>query len=669
MEMDILSSRLVPKTVPQLQILSLFTLNSSEYFKNVLYRSFSWIYSSSLHSLNANLVVQHNQGRGQTSEGPLSKSDGNTGCPPLESSLLTVDVTREGRLSYIAAADRYHSGATNSLSPVHTEQMASNAASFPSEESQTPPPKSCGSMRWDVTPVKGGNSFSKAGYYEENENKPKGKRSRYSPELKTSHRHHSSPKLHSYQRISSNPSKRRRRHTYSTSSSSLKEDGASCMFDSPDSSKVISQDYSASLFVSPISSSRDSSSTEYMSPSPNATHIKFSSSTPLSVRRPGSGNHGSSSSSRSWKSENYISQHRVQWMCKSKLGTPQYCRWRNPCKKLSESFPMSRSVEDSMYSSSSNDSSRGSTGCCGSSGSGNVSNNSHRVYSSYKNWKQLFQQRCSGLTNSFIDSHCHIDFLFNRLPFKGSFRKYREENADTFPANYAGCVAVFCEPKSFIPDGGLWRSLDNESDVWVAMGCHPKNVESFDSAAEKALSECIEQPKVVAVGEIGLDYSGRFWETAPLQKKVFIHQIKLALSVQKPLVIHCRDAQQDCLHILKKYVPVDYRIHCHCFTKSFKEAQEWLSYFPNLYIGLTPLVTYPSALEVHNTASKIPLNRLLLETDAPYFVPRLVPRGTMKFSHPGLAIAVAFEVAQLKNVVVDVVLKHCLQNTKTMYGI
>ncbi|CAI9737538.1 putative deoxyribonuclease TATDN2 [Octopus vulgaris] len=638
-----------------------FTLNSSEYFKNVLYRSFSWLYSNSIQSLSNNVLAQDIQRESTLSKGILDVyksgvnplSTGSSSCSASESSFFIVDVTQEGKLSYIPTPNYYYSDYINSLSPNHS-QMATKTPKFNRRKSLSSISKSSDSIEQDVTPVKS-DSFSKSGCCEENENIHKTKRSRYSLDVKNSHRHCSSPKLHSYKSIASSSPKRRRRHTYSTSSSFNKEERAHYRSDANWSKMLVSPNCNTSLFASPVTLPKDAS----RSLTPPQTQLNFLTSTPLSVKS-SMGNQTSDSTSKRWKFEKYLSQHKLERLSKSLSGTPQYYKWKKHSrKKLSEAFPFSRSLVDnhmSLYNTSSSSSSSSSS--CSSS-----------IPSYGKNWKKMFLDKCSNLANSFIDSHCHVDFLFNRLPFKGSFKKYRLDNADTFPANYGGCVAVFCEPKSFSPDGSLWKSLNNESEMWFAMGCHPKNVENFDSAAEKGLRECIEQPKVVAIGEIGLDYSGRFWETASLQKKVFIHQIKLALTVQKPLVIHCREAQDDCLQILKKYVPVDYRIHCHCFTKSFKYAKEWLSYFPNLFIGLTPLVTYPSALEVHNTAYHIPLDRLLLETDSPYFVPRLVPRGYMKFSHPGFAVAVAFEVAQLKDVLIDVVLKHCWQNTKKMYGI
>ena len=71
-----------------------------------------------------------------------------------------------------------------------------------------------------------------------------------------------------------------------------------------------------------------------------------------------------------------------------------------------------------------------------------------------------------------------------------------------------------------------------------------------------------------------------------------------------------------------QHVPTDHKIHCHCFTASYTSAVKWMSLFPNLFIGLTPLVTYRSAVETHDVATRMPLDKLLLETDAPYFLPR-----------------------------------------------
>ncbi|XP_041348731.1 uncharacterized protein LOC121368175 [Gigantopelta aegis] len=286
-------------------------------------------------------------------------------------------------------------------------------------------------------------------------------------------------------------------------------------------------------------------------------------------------------------------------------------------------------------------------------------------------WKERFKRKYFNFPVPFIDSHCHLDLLFERSGFTGTFDEYKQLHQDTFPENFFGCVAIFCNPASFVPEGGLWQylAMDYKSNVYLAMGCHPKNADKFNSVSYKNLKACLQHPRVVALGEIGLDYSGTFYQHEVEQKTVFIQQLNLALEVGKPIVIHCRDAEDDCLEIMQRIVPRNYKIHCHCFTGNYTSCKKWLNMFPNLYVGLTPVITYNTAKPAQEVAEFIPLERLLLETDAPYFVPNGVPRSRQHVSHPGMAITVAVEVANLRDVPVSMVLAHCYRNTKTLYGI
>ncbi|XP_052092716.1 uncharacterized protein LOC127729098 [Mytilus californianus] len=284
------------------------------------------------------------------------------------------------------------------------------------------------------------------------------------------------------------------------------------------------------------------------------------------------------------------------------------------------------------------------------------------------NWKIRFMENCRKHQGNYIDSHCHLDFLFTRTEFGGTWSKFKEVNSDTIPPNFEGCVAVFCHPSSFRSDG-LWNEIAKEKDVWITFGCHPKNATEFTDRTEMNLKFCLMNPKVVALGEIGLDYSGIFEKHKEVQQIVFRKQIQIALDMNKPLVIHCRDAEQDTLAILEEMVPKNYKIHCHCFTGNYESAKKWMDMFPNLFIGLTPLVTYKSATSTHEVARFIPLERLLLETDAPYFIPRKCPRKEFPHSHPGMAITVAEEVSYIKRCPISEVLYSCRQNTKLMYGI
>jgi len=105
-------------------------------------------------------------------------------------------------------------------------------------------------------------------------------------------------------------------------------------------------------------------------------------------------------------------------------------------------------------------------------------------------------------------------------------------------------------------------------------------------------------------------------------QKVFERQLQLAVSLKKPLVIHCREADEDLLNIMKKFVPSDYKIHRHCFTGSYPVIEPLLKHFPNMSVGFTAVLTYSSAWEARDALKQIPLERIIVETDAPYFLPR-----------------------------------------------
>ncbi|RUS75965.1 hypothetical protein EGW08_016272 [Elysia chlorotica] len=274
----------------------------------------------------------------------------------------------------------------------------------------------------------------------------------------------------------------------------------------------------------------------------------------------------------------------------------------------------------------------------------------------------------------FIDTHCHIDFLYSRLGtnFSTPFHTFRLKHPEFFPDTYEGCVAVFCNPKTFAypnPHNAVLKTVEKEDDVWLALGCHPKNAEEFEERHLHGLSLALESPKVVALGETGLDYSGHFGKSAETQKRVFKLQLELALKKKLPVVIHCRDADDDCLEILQSVLPKEHKIHAHCFTRGFAMAQRWMDAFPNLWLGFTPLITYRTATDAIESAANIPLNRLLLETDAPYFVPGSLRDTNVQFSYPGFALFTAERIAYLKGITVTEVLKACRKNTKDMYNI
>jgi len=278
-----------------------------------------------------------------------------------------------------------------------------------------------------------------------------------------------------------------------------------------------------------------------------------------------------------------------------------------------------------------------------------------------------------GSEQPFIDSHCHLDFLLDRSDYHDTFGQYMDDEKKFFPPNFDGCVTNFCNPETFyFKNAVTWlnRLRDSPVPVWQSWGCHPKKALLWTRETHVFLQDVATRSDVVSMGEIGLDYSlCPTDDVKAKQKKVFAEQCGLAVKAKKPLVIHCRDAQDDCLEVLKRYVPHEWKIHCHCFMEDWDDClNKWLNNFPNLYIGLT---NFRSANQ-QRVAMNIPLDRLLLETDAPYFVPRRLPKHSMiSMSSPGMALFTAASIAHVKGKSVSItdVLKQTKKNTQIMYDL
>ena len=156
------------------------------------------------------------------------------------------------------------------------------------------------------------------------------------------------------------------------------------------------------------------------------------------------------------------------------------------------------------------------------------------------------------------------------------------------------------------------------------------------------------------------------------QRRVFFDQLVLGLKYNLPLVLYIRDAEEDGYQILEAAgVPTNYQLHRHNFTGSWSTACAWLSRYPSSKIGVTGSITFNDSSPLQHTVRQIPLYRLLLATDAPYFLPVGVHKHLYKFSlsQPGHLIRVATKVAQLKNISVQDVLASNWRNVTEIYGI
>lgn len=198
--------------------------------------------------------------------------------------------------------------------------------------------------------------------------------------------------------------------------------------------------------------------------------------------------------------------------------------------------------------------------------------------------------------------------------------------------------------------------------VYAAVGMHPDEVGDLNEERFAFMKSQCQKEKVVAVGEIGLDY---YWdnESHDTQKKWFIRQLELARELDLPVIIHSRDAAPDTLEIMKEHAK-GLRGVIHCFSYSKELAREYVKM--GFYIGIGGVVTFKNGKKLKEIAEEIPLDRILLETDCPYLAP--VPfRGKRNSS---LYIPyIAQEIANLKGITYEEVVAQTEENGKRLFGI
>jgi TatD DNase family protein len=237
----------------------------------------------------------------------------------------------------------------------------------------------------------------------------------------------------------------------------------------------------------------------------------------------------------------------------------------------------------------------------------------------------------------FVDSHCHINFagLVERLD-------QLVENMRLNEVSHALCVSVDLETLPAVLD-----VAQRYPNIYASVGVHPDH----EDCAEPSVAELIElsqHPKVVAIGETGLDYyrlEGRTLEQMEWQRERFRTHIRAACAVDKPLIIHTRSSAQDTLRIMQEEGAARPGGVMHCFTESWEVAQAALAL--NFHISISGIVTFKSATALQDVVRRLPLERLLIETDSPYLAP--VPfRG--KTNEPAYVSHVGRFVAQLRDV-------------------
>ncbi|GEM79936.1 TatD family hydrolase [Vibrio superstes] len=252
----------------------------------------------------------------------------------------------------------------------------------------------------------------------------------------------------------------------------------------------------------------------------------------------------------------------------------------------------------------------------------------------------------------FVDSHCHLD----KLNYQDLHTGVADVIAKAEEANVKQLLSVGVTLDAFPK---MMELITPFPQVHASAGVHPLDVESaFDL---EQLASFARHEKVVAIGETGLDFHYKP-ETKNLQIERFEQQVELAVEVNKPLIIHTRQARAETLEILRDGGAEKCGGVIHCFTEdqAFAEAAMELGF----YISVSGIVTFRQAIELKEVVKKLPLERLLIETDSPYLAP--VPhRG--KENQPAYVVEVASYIAQLKGISLGQVAEKTTQNFADLF--
>ncbi|WP_301098227.1 YchF/TatD family DNA exonuclease [Otariodibacter sp.] len=252
-----------------------------------------------------------------------------------------------------------------------------------------------------------------------------------------------------------------------------------------------------------------------------------------------------------------------------------------------------------------------------------------------------------------IDSHCHLD----SLDYETHHKNVDEVIENAKARGVQRFISICTNLSSF---ENMKKLTAHRPEVSLSCGVHPLNVEDepFDYAR---LLELAKDPRVVAIGETGLDYHYTP-ETKELQQSIFQQQIEIANTMNKPLVIHTRSAREDTMKLLIENNAEKCGGVLHCFTEDWDMAKRALDI--GFYISISGIITFKNAEDLREVVKKVPLDRLLVETDSPYLAP--IPyRG--KPNQPAYVREVCEYLATLKGVSVEEMAQTTTQNVQRLF--
>ncbi len=252
----------------------------------------------------------------------------------------------------------------------------------------------------------------------------------------------------------------------------------------------------------------------------------------------------------------------------------------------------------------------------------------------------------------FIDSHCHINFPDLISDLDGVIQRMSDAQVEK-----ALCVSVSTKT---LPE--IIKITNSYSNIYGSAGVHPNEKEVEEPALETLINLSANK-KIIAIGETGLDYF-RSEGDMNWQQERFRRHIRCAKEVGKPLIIHTREAPKDTIRIMKEEGAAQAGGVMHCFTESYEMAEAAINM--GFMISFSGIVTFKNATQVKEVAAKVPLNSILIETDSPYLAP--VPfRG--KTNEPSFVKYVAEELANLKNVEIDLIASQTTDNFHRLFKV
>ena len=250
-----------------------------------------------------------------------------------------------------------------------------------------------------------------------------------------------------------------------------------------------------------------------------------------------------------------------------------------------------------------------------------------------------------------FDSHAHYD--------AEAFDKDRDSLLSSMEVRKVGCIVNV--GASLNGCRATLELTERYPMVYGAIGVHPDDTRELDEDSFRWLSQALDKKKVVAVGEIGLDY---YWDNTPrdVQKYWFRRQLELAREKNMPVIIHSREAAKDTLDVIQEEGGPDFSMVIHCFSYSVEMARAYLDL--GYYLGIGGVLTFKNGRKLKEVVDYMPADRILLETDCPYLAP--VPRRG-KRNDSGLLIHVAEEIGRIKGLDAEQVLEITWNNAKVFY--